>query len=90
MHVIQTGVFYRTIKKLHKTDKTAVDDALRKIIHDTSIGAMKKGALAGVRVYKFKVADKQYLLAYRHEKKPDRITLLALGSHEIFYRDLSK
>ena len=57
---------------------------------NTGIGAMKKGALAGVRVHKFKVADKQYLLAYTHEKKSDSITLLALGSHETFYRGLPR
>ena len=90
MKVVQTGTFSRTIKKLHRTDKTAVNQAIRKIAANTSIGAMKKGALAGVRVHKFKVADKQYLLAYTHEKKSDSITLLALGSHENFYRDLSR
>ena len=90
MKVIQSGVFFRTVKKLYKKEKTAVDHAVKKIIDDTSIGDMKKGALAGVRVYKFKAADRQYLLAYRYEKKPDCITLLALGSHENFYRNLSK
>lgn len=90
MKVIQSGVFFKTIKKLHQKEKTAVDHAVRKIVADTGSGEMKKGALAGVRVYKFKVADKQYLLAYRYEKKPGCITLLALGSHENFYRDLSK
>ena len=90
MNVVQTGVFYRATKKLHKTDKAAVDDAIKKIISDTGIGAMKKGVLAGVRVYKFKATDKQYLLAYRYEKSAGRITLLALGSHENSYRDLSK
>ena len=90
MKVVQTGSFSRKIKKLHQTDKTAVDRAIRKIMANTGIGAMKKGALSGVRVHKFKVADKQYLLAYRHEKQPARIVLLALGSHENFYRDLSK
>lgn len=90
MNVVQTGVSYRATKKLHKTDKAAVDDAVRKIINDTGIGALRKGALAGVRVYKFKAATKQYLLAYRYEKKADRIVLLALGSHENFYRDMSK
>lgn len=90
MKVIQSGIFSRTIKKLHKKEKAAVDRAIRKIISNISIGDMKKGTLAGVRVYKYKVADKQYLLAYRIEKKPARITLLALGSHENFYRDLSK
>lgn len=90
MKVVQTGAFSRTTKKLHKTDKTALNQAIRKIVADISIGVLKKGALAGVRVYKFKVADKQYLLAYRHEKKTDRVILLALGQHENFYRDLSK
>ena len=114
MKVVQTGIFSRTIKKLHKKDKTAVDHAVRKIVANAAIGAMtnrqerrfarqpppaglrpgmdamKKGTLTGVRVYKFKVTDKQYLLAYRHEKKSGSITLLALGSHENFYRELSK
>ncbi len=90
MRVVQTGIFSRTIKKLHREDKTAIDRAVRKTVEDIGIGAMKKGALAGVRVHKLKVNDKQYLLAYRHEKKPDILTLLALGSHENFYRDLQR
>ena len=89
MKVAQSGVFSRTVKKLHRREKTAVDEAVRKLINDTGIGEMKKGGLAGVRVYKYKVADKQYLLAYRYEKKSDCMTLLALGSYENFYRDLS-
>lgn len=90
MKVTQSGVFSRTIKKLHKKEKSAVDRAVRKIISDIGIGDMKKGVLAGVRVYKYKVADKQYLVAYRIQKKPAGTTLLALGSHENFYRDLAK
>ena len=90
MKIVQTGTFSRSIRRLHRTDKTAVDKAVRKIAVNTGLGAMKKGVLAGVRVHKFKVADKQYLLAYRHDKKSDSVTLLALGQHENFYRDLSK
>ena len=90
MNVVQSGIFSRTIKKLHKKEKAAVDRAVRTIISDTGVGNMKKGTLAGVRVYKFKVTDQQYLLAYRVEKKPACIMLLALGSHENFYRNLSK
>ena len=90
MKVVQTGTFSRTIKKLHKKEKEAVDQAIGNIVANVGIGAMKKGALAGVRVHKFKVADKQYLLAYRCDKKSNSITLLALGSHENFYRGLSK
>lgn len=82
MKIVQTGTFSRTVKKLHKKEKATVDQAIRKLAMDAGIGAMKKSALAGVPVYKFKVYDKQHLLAYRYDKKSDGITLLALGSHE--------
>jgi|TARA_B110000967_G_scaffold199590_1_gene234177 hypothetical protein len=51
-------------------------------------GASKKGDLAGVRVLKYKVKAQQYLLAYSYE--PELITLLAIGTHENFYRDIGK
>lgn len=47
MKVIQSGIFSRTIKKLHKKEKAAVDRAIRKIISNISIGDMKKSTLAG-------------------------------------------
>lgn len=90
MKILQTGVFSRALKKLHRHDKEALDQAIRKIAAQPGIGALKTGPLASVRVYKFKVADKQHLLTYRHDKKREIITLLALGSHENFYRDLAK
>lgn len=90
MKFLQTGTFSRSIKKLHKTEKAALDQAIGKIAENTNIGATKTGPLSSVRVYKFKVADKQYLLAYRYDKKFETVTLLALGSHENFYRDLAK
>ena len=89
MKVVQSDVFFRTVKKLQKKEKTTVDRATERVIANTSIGDMKKGALIGVRVYKFKADNKQYLLAYRYEKKSACVTLLALGLHENFYRDLS-
>jgi mRNA interferase RelE/StbE len=59
------------------------------MIYDPSCGDDKKGDLArGVHVYKFKVLDKQFLLAYEYDKKT--LYLLALGVHENFYRDMKK
>ena len=84
MKVIQSGVFFRTVKSFNKKEKTVVDHALKKIIDNTSIGDMKKGALTGVRVYKFKVADRQYLLAYRYEKKPTALLYWPWGHTKIF------
>ena len=49
---------------------------------------MKKGDLAGVRVYKYKHNSQQRLLAY--ELKDDTLVLLGHGSHENFYRDLKR
>ncbi|MBT4618715.1 MAG: type II toxin-antitoxin system RelE/ParE family toxin [Gammaproteobacteria bacterium] len=88
MKVVQTGSFRRKAKKLHATEKTALDRAVRKLVASPESGASKKGDLAGVRVLKYKVKAQQYLLAYSYE--PELITLLAIGTHENFYRDIGK
>ena len=88
MKIIQTGVFSRTVRKLHKKEKTALDKAVRAIVEAPNIGDSKIGDLTGVTVYKYKDSDKQYLLAYRYDD--ESLTLLALGSHENFYRDLKR
>ena len=90
MKIIQSGVFIRAVKKLHKNEKQALDKVVKKIMKAPDIGDPKKGDLAGIQVYKYKVTDKQYLLAYRYDGDEIILTLLALGSHENFYRDLKK
>ena len=90
MKIIQTGVFSRTVRKLHKKEKAALDKAVRAIVEAPNIGDSKIGDLAGVNVYKYKDSDKQYLLAYRYDGESKTLTLLALGSHENFYRDLKR
>ena len=71
--------YWATISKISEENP----DLPLRFVKDVLIG------LAGVCVYKYEVADKQFLLAHRYKKKPDCMTLLALGSHENFYRDLS-
>lgn len=88
MKIIQSGVFSRTVRKLHKKEKAALDKAVRVLVKAPTIGDSKTGDLTGVNVYKYKDSDKQYLLAYRYDDKLKTLTLLALGSHENFYRDL--
>lgn len=80
--------FKRVYKKLHKNEKSIINDAILAIVHNPEIGEEKKGDLAGVFVYKFKVHHQETLLAY--EWKPKERLLLALGVHENFYRDLKK
>lgn len=88
MNLEQKPVFKRTYKKLHKNQLIEVNTAINTIMSDPIIGEEKKGDLAGVRVYKFDVQDQLYLLAYIVDETT--ITLLALGSHENFYRNLKK
>jgi mRNA-degrading endonuclease RelE of RelBE toxin-antitoxin system len=90
MNVAQTGSFRRRVKKLHAAEKSALDKAVRKIVKSPDLGDLKTGDLAGVRIFKFKVKAQQYLLAYTHDGELMLLTLLAIGAHENFYRDLSR
>ncbi len=88
MNVRQSPYFRRVYKKLHANQIKPVNEAIRHIMADLLCGEEKKGDLAGVRVYKFRVQDQQFLVAYEFDK--DNLSLLALGVHENFYRDLKK
>lgn len=88
MTVVQTPYFRRSYKRLHANQIKAVNNVIRKVLSNPLCGDEKRGDLAGVRVYKFKVLDQQFLLAYEHNKQS--LFLLALGVHENFYRDLKK
>ena len=90
MKVIQSGSFRRKAKKLHAGEKAALDKAVKKIVSSPESGTSKKGDLAGVRVLKYKVKARQYLLAYAYDAELELITLLAIGTHENFYRDIRK
>jgi len=88
--VKQTGRFKRSIKKLHKTEKRALDSAVQKIIDNPSIGALKVGDLAGVQVFKYKHKTQLYLIAYMFIEDELILTFIEHGSHENFYRDLKR
>lgn len=84
----QMPAFKRAYKKVHVQNKSIVDAAIRDIVHNPTLGQEKKGDLAGVCVYKFKMHHQDMLLAY--EWALEERLLLALGVHENFYRDLKK
>jgi hypothetical protein len=90
MKVLQTPTFGKAVKKLHVNQKKDLDTAVKALMTDPSIGERKTGDLTGVSVYKFKMVKQLTLLAYNYETKPGTLTLLALGSHENFYRDLKR
>lgn len=88
MNVRQSPYFRRVYKKLHANQIKPVNEAIRHIMADLLCGEEKKGGLAGVRIYKFRVQDQQFPVAYEFDK--DNLSLLALGVHENFYRGLKK
>lgn len=90
MRIEQSGIFRRRVKKLHADEKKALDGAVSAVLDDPEIGDLKIGDLAGVRVYKYKHKVQQYLLAYQVKGEGLVLALIALGTHENFYRDLKK
>lgn len=81
----------RAAKKLHAKQKAVLDDAVREIATQPSAGEEKRGDLVGVFVFKFKINGQEFLLAYEllpNKQAPDEVVLLALGTHENFYRNL--
>ena len=59
-------------------------------MEDPLTGEQKKGYLLFLRVYKFKMVKQLTLLGYSYENDSDVLELIALGSHENFYRDVKK
>ncbi len=90
MKVEQSGIFNRRVKKLHHDEKLTLDEAVKTIMDNPSLGKVKTGDLAGIQVYKYKHSTQQYLLAYHFVAEEELMTLLALGTHENFYRDLKR
>ncbi len=90
MNIVQTTTFRKAVKKLHKNQKKDLDNAIKKIVDFPELGEAKVGDLSGISVYKFKMVNQLTLLAYTYEDQTITLTLLALGTHENFYRDLKR
>ncbi|MGF1878948.1 type II toxin-antitoxin system RelE/ParE family toxin [Photobacterium frigidiphilum] len=86
--ILQTPMFKKTVKKLHKNQKVDLDNAVKELIKEPLLGEQKKGDLSFLRVYKFKMVKQLTLLGYSYEDGTLTLELMALGSHENFYRDI--
>ncbi|MGB6972025.1 MAG: type II toxin-antitoxin system RelE/ParE family toxin [Desulfobulbales bacterium] len=86
MRVYQSRSFERKVKKFTKKEKNCLDNEIKEIVRNPSIGFEKKGDLRGVFVHKFKIKTTLYLLAYR--LVADGLELIMIGVHENYYRDL--
>lgn len=90
MKVLQTNTFLRAVKKLHRNQVPALKKVIETIQADPSVGELKKGDLAGFRVYKFRILHQLILLAYFYEEETDQLTLVSFAPHENFYGALKK
>jgi len=86
MNIYQSKSFGNRVKKFNKSQKSALDIEIKKIIANPDIGTEKKGDLKGVFIHKFKIKASQYLLSYRHVS--DGIKLITIGPHKNYYRSL--
>jgi mRNA-degrading endonuclease RelE of RelBE toxin-antitoxin system len=88
LKIIQAHSFARAVKKMHPNQKQALDDAIRLLVKNPGTGSLKKGDLAHLRVYKYKISGQQYLLGYHYDAEEQLIALVAIGPHENFYRKI--
>ena len=88
--VVQTPSFKKAVKKLKPSQKQDLDIAVKTLMQDPKLGEQKKGDLAFLRVYKFKMSKQLTLIGYSYEDGALVLELITLGSHENFYRDLKR
>ena len=93
LQVSASPSFNRVAKKLHARDKKVLDAAIKAVLVNPQIGEEKKGDLARVFVYKFKLNSQETLLAYEllpSKSSATEVMLLAVGPHENFYAGLKR
>jgi mRNA interferase RelE/StbE len=88
MKIFQSRSFERKVRKLSKSQKLQLDEQVKIIADNPTIGSEKKGDLRGIYIHKFKIKATQYLLAYRFVSED--LELIMIGPHENYYRDLKK
>ena len=82
--VVQTPTFKKAVKKLTPNQKKELDAAVKSLMEKPTLGEQKKGDLAFLRVYKFKMNRQLTLLEYSFDDGTLTLELMALGSHEKF------
>ena len=88
--VLQTPTFKKAVKKLKPNQKKELDSAIKELMGKPALGEQKKGDLAFLRVYKFKMNKQLTLLGYSFDDGTLTLELMALGSHENFYRNIKR
>ena len=88
--VVQTPTFKKAVKKLKPNQKKELETAIKAVMATPTLGEQKKGSLAFLRVHKFKMNKQLILLGYSFNDGTLTLELMALDSHENFYRDIKR
>ncbi len=88
--VLQTPTFKKVVKKLKPSQKKELDTVVKALMAKPDLGDLKKGDLRFLRVYKFKMNKQLTLIGYSFGEGTLILNLMALGSHENFYRDIKR
>ena len=88
--VLQTPNFKKAVNKLKPNQKKDLDAAIKELMAKPALGERKKGDLSFLRVHKFKMNKQLTLLGYSFNDGTLTLELMALGSHENFYRDIKR
>ncbi|NQU38625.1 MAG: type II toxin-antitoxin system RelE/ParE family toxin [Lentisphaerae bacterium] len=88
MRIVQSRTFEKKVRRFRTQEKSILDQQVRKIAKDPSIGQEQRGEIRGIFVHKFKMHATQYLLSYRMTSV-DTVELIMIGPHENYYRDLT-
>ncbi len=88
MLIIPSPKFKKAYKKLPPQFQKIVENAIDDVLGAPFIGELKKGDLAGLYVYKFRMNKQLTLLGYRIKQSETILELVDVGPHENFYRDL--
>lgn len=90
MKIKTTRSFDKALKKLKTNQKKDLDKAVSEVKENPEIGQNKKGDLSYLRVHKFKMNNQLTLLGYEYDDGEIVLTLMTVGSHENFYRDIKR
>ena len=90
INVLQTPGFKKAVKKLKANQKKDLDAVVKEVMENPSLGEQKKGDLSFLRVHKFKMNKQLTLLGYSFNDGTLTLELMAIGSHENFYRDIKR
>ncbi len=89
-NILQTPTFRKAVKKLKANQKEDLDNAVKELVKEPLLGEQKRGDLTFLRVYKFKMVKQLTLLGYSYDEGVLTLELMALGTHENFYRDIKR